>query len=25
MYPKFEARGDDFMQCVQELIGDNDG
>jgi len=21
MYPKFEARGDDFMQCVQELIG----
>jgi len=20
MYPKFEARGDDFMQCVQELI-----
>jgi UDP-N-acetylmuramoylalanine--D-glutamate ligase len=21
MYPKFEARGDDFMQCVRELIG----
>ena len=20
MYPKFEARGDDFMQCVRELI-----
>jgi UDP-N-acetylmuramoylalanine--D-glutamate ligase len=19
MYPKFEARGDDFMQCVREL------
>ena len=19
MYPKFEVRGDDFMQCVQEL------
>jgi UDP-N-acetylmuramoylalanine--D-glutamate ligase len=19
MYPRFEARGDDFMQCVQEL------
>jgi UDP-N-acetylmuramoylalanine--D-glutamate ligase len=21
MYPKFEARGDDFIQCVRELVG----
>ena len=22
MYPKFEARGDDFARCVEELAGD---
>jgi UDP-N-acetylmuramoylalanine--D-glutamate ligase len=22
MYPKFEARGDDFARCVKELAGD---